>query len=435
MSHSHIAIIGAGLTGITAAIRATEQGHHVDLYEAAPQLGGRTRSFFHQPSQTWVDHGPHLLIGVYERTLQLLKEANALQHTAWQDTLALPLWDTERGHFGLKTSPYLPFSLALIRAVQQMSGHGLAMIPSLLRMAFSMNKMSMEKMAMKKTDSKKFAHVSVTQWMQQANIQLPLQRDMIEVLCFGAMNEAMDTADAASFAHVLQQAFANHKNARLGWFTKPLSQALIDPLVQCCEALGVRIHTSSRVQSLQNNHQNCTLTTRHGCKTYDKIVLATAPTIRNKLLNIQQTIETRSITNIHLWFDQAVTLASPFIGGIGTYGQWFFDVSHQFHQHQSDKQTLSHICIVISADQGTQNPSEKIRTVINELQGMTGQTDLNPVHQKVITVQAATHLVRPLSAPSLPHSIIDACEQPMPGELPATIESAIIRGEQAISKI
>ncbi|MDQ6955890.1 MAG: FAD-dependent oxidoreductase, partial [Mariprofundaceae bacterium] len=73
MKNANIAIIGGGLTGLTAAIRAAEQGHNVNLYEAAPQLGGRTQSFFHKPTQTWVDNGPHLLIGVYKRTIQLLK--------------------------------------------------------------------------------------------------------------------------------------------------------------------------------------------------------------------------------------------------------------------------------------------------------------------------------------------------------------------------
>ncbi|MBL1353719.1 MAG: NAD(P)-binding protein, partial [Zetaproteobacteria bacterium] len=51
-----LAVIGGGLTGLTAAIRAAQKGYAVDLYEAAPALGGRTRSFFHAPTQTWVDN-------------------------------------------------------------------------------------------------------------------------------------------------------------------------------------------------------------------------------------------------------------------------------------------------------------------------------------------------------------------------------------------
>jgi len=421
MSRINLAIIGGGLTGLTAAIRAAEQGHDVDLYEAAPQLGGRTQSFFHQPTQTWIDNGPHLLIGVYERTIQLLKEADALQNTAWQKSLELPLWDKKRGHFALKTSPCVPFPLALMRAVQQMPKHGLRMIPSILRLALSIKK---EKKG------------SVLAWMQTANIKEALQRDMVEVLCLGAMNEPMDTADAASFANVLQQAFANHKTARLGWFTAPLSKALIEPLEKHCQQLGIHIHTSSRVQGLQSSQKNCTLTTRAGSKTYDKVILATAPTVRNKLLHIEQNIETRAITNVHMWFDKKVTLSSPFIGGIDTYGQWFFDVSYQFYKGDKNKQHLSHLCAVISADTSKKKHTEKIYQILQELQQITGHIHLEPVHHRIITVQVATHLVRPSQTSfMLPNHIIDACEQPVSGELPATIESAIVRGEQAVFQL
>jgi len=421
LSAIKLAIIGGGLTGLTAAIRAAESGHQVDLFEASPKLGGRTQSFFHQASQTWVDHGPHLLIGVYERTIQLLKEVDALKNTTWQNALELPLWDKKRGHFALKTSPYLPFPVALMRAIQQMPEHGLRMLPSLLRIALS---------------TKNMPKGSVSEWMKAANIHHELQRDMIEVLCLGAMNEAMDTANAASFANVLQHAFANHKTARLGWFNAPLSQAFIDPLQTHCEKLGVHIHTSSRVQQLQRSQQNCILSTRSGIKTYDKIILATSPTVRNKLLAIEQTIETRCITNIHLWFDKKITLSTPFIGGIGTYAQWFFDISYQFDENNKNIHHLSHLCAVISADSKLKSNEEKLEKTLIELQKLTGNRHVKPVHHRIISVQEATHLVRPAQTLiALPQHLIDACEQPLPGELPATIETAILRGEKAASQL
>jgi len=415
-----LAIIGGGLTGLTAALRAAEAGHDVDLFEAAPELGGRTRSFFHKPTQTWVDHGPHLLIGAYKRTIQLLKDVDALESTTWQKSLELPLWDKKRGFFGLKTSPYLPFPLALMRAIQQMPEHGLRMLPSVIRLALSM---------------KKEQKGTVSEWMKTANIQNELQRDMIEVLCFGAMNEAMDTANAASFSHVLQQAFANHKTARLGWFNAPLSQALIKPLQIRCEQLGVQIHTSTRILSLQADEQICMLNTRSDSKKYNKVILATPPSIRNQLLNIKHTIETHNICNIHLWFDKKITLSSPFIGGIGTFGQWFFDISYQFYRKSKKIAQLSHLCVVISADASSQTNEEKISQILHELASITGNKSLKPIHHRIVNVQAATHLVRPKEHIQLPESLIDACEQPTPGGLPATIESAVLRGEQAIMQL
>jgi len=420
LSPKNIAIIGAGLSGLTAAIRAAEQGHHIDLYEAAPELGGRTRSFFHKPTQSWVDHGPHLLIGAYTRTMQLLNDVDALKNTAWQASLQLPLWDEKRGFFGLKPSPYLPFPMALIAAVSSMPEHGPSMIPSLLRMAISM---------------KKEPKGTVSEWMQAANIKPALQRDMLEVLCLGAMNEPMSSANAASFAHVLKQAFANHKTARLGWFRGPLSHMLIAPLQRRCEQLGITIHRSTRIVKLQTTEHGCIVNTRSNSKSYNKVILATAPSIRNKLLNIKQEIATQPICNIHLWFDKKTTLSSPFIGGIGTYGQWFFDISYQFQENNQKTTQLSHLCVVISADCSQKSNHEKLCQVLSELQRITGNSQLQAVHQRIISVQEATHLVRPAKPLSLPKHLIDACEQPSSGALPATIEAAIVRGEQAITQL
>ena len=40
-----VAVVGGGLTGLTAAYELTGAGHEVDLFEAAPELGGQARTF------------------------------------------------------------------------------------------------------------------------------------------------------------------------------------------------------------------------------------------------------------------------------------------------------------------------------------------------------------------------------------------------------
>ena len=39
--YAPIAIIGAGLAGLTAAFRLMQSGHHVEVFEARERLGGR----------------------------------------------------------------------------------------------------------------------------------------------------------------------------------------------------------------------------------------------------------------------------------------------------------------------------------------------------------------------------------------------------------
>ncbi|MDQ6978428.1 MAG: FAD-dependent oxidoreductase, partial [Ghiorsea sp.] len=109
-----IAVVGGGIAGLTAALRLAEQGYAVDLFEAAPALGGRTKSFYDEEVGEWVDNGPHAMVGAYHATLKLLGDVGVLQHVNWQSSLTLPLWDMQRGFFDLKSASWLPVNVALI---------------------------------------------------------------------------------------------------------------------------------------------------------------------------------------------------------------------------------------------------------------------------------------------------------------------------------
>ncbi|HYE70682.1 MAG TPA: NAD(P)-binding protein, partial [Aquabacterium sp.] len=70
-----MAIIGAGWAGLAAAVRATEQGHHVTVFEMAKQPGGRARGVTTRAGG--FDNGQHILIGAYTRTLALMTAVGA----------------------------------------------------------------------------------------------------------------------------------------------------------------------------------------------------------------------------------------------------------------------------------------------------------------------------------------------------------------------
>jgi squalene-associated FAD-dependent desaturase len=57
-----IHIIGAGLAGLSCAIRLTEAGRRVALYEAARMAGGRCRSYYDATLDLNIDNGNHLLL-------------------------------------------------------------------------------------------------------------------------------------------------------------------------------------------------------------------------------------------------------------------------------------------------------------------------------------------------------------------------------------
>jgi squalene-associated FAD-dependent desaturase len=55
-------IIGAGLSGLSAAVRLSNAGHNVHVHEATQYAGGRCRSYFDAATNLTIDNGNHLLL-------------------------------------------------------------------------------------------------------------------------------------------------------------------------------------------------------------------------------------------------------------------------------------------------------------------------------------------------------------------------------------
>ena len=55
-------IIGAGLSGLAAAIRLSNAGYAIQIHEATQQCGGRCRSYYDAATDLVIDNGNHLLL-------------------------------------------------------------------------------------------------------------------------------------------------------------------------------------------------------------------------------------------------------------------------------------------------------------------------------------------------------------------------------------
>lgn len=76
-----IAIIGGGFTGLVAARNLTREGHHVTIYESAPELGGLAASFTLE--DTPLEKAYHHLFRTDTAILQLIEELSLRDAIGW----------------------------------------------------------------------------------------------------------------------------------------------------------------------------------------------------------------------------------------------------------------------------------------------------------------------------------------------------------------
>ncbi|MEA2837650.1 MAG: hydroxysqualene dehydroxylase [Bradyrhizobium sp.] len=58
----NVHVIGAGISGLSAAVRLANAGYAVHVHEATQQAGGRCRSYFDAATNLTIDNGNHLLL-------------------------------------------------------------------------------------------------------------------------------------------------------------------------------------------------------------------------------------------------------------------------------------------------------------------------------------------------------------------------------------
>ncbi|NRF68637.1 FAD-dependent oxidoreductase [Aquincola sp. S2] len=229
-----VAVVGAGWAGLSAAVRATEQGHRVTLFEMARRPGGRARGVPTPAGE--LDNGQHILIGAYHHTLALMRTVGA-------DPAALlhrmPLRLRYPDGRGLELPAGSPLT-SFLRGVATARGWS-----------------ARERLALL---------LAATGWLLRgfrcapdASVATLCRRlprkvidDLVEPLCVAALNTPMQAASAQVFLRVLRDAlFSGAGSADLLLPRASLSALLPEPAVTWLQAQGAVLHFGRRVMGLQ----------------------------------------------------------------------------------------------------------------------------------------------------------------------------------------
>ena len=348
-THRRIAIVGAGVAGLSAACALADSGYSVTLFERRPYVGGRACSYPHPGSGQVIDNCQHILLGCCTNLTHLLTRVGRADAVAWTRTLTY----IEPGGRRSVIRPTLlpaPFASA----------------PSFLRArCFSF------------ADKRAIAH-GLRQFLRGYPADLPgtesflswarrhrqtpraLQR-FWEPILQSALNDDLDRVSVHYAGKVLRDSFLNSPQAgRIGVPLLPLSE-MYSGATAYLQARGGSVLLRTGVERIEQTSDGWRVHTGDPAtpQAFDDIVLALPFEATRSLLpglpegadrdQLQQTLlqfQHVPLAGIHLWFDREIT-ELPHAVLLDSTIQWMYQ-RDKLDPAQAGHGSASHLELVVS---------------------------------------------------------------------------------------
>ncbi len=415
---NRVVIIGAGWSGLAAAVTLAERGVPVTVFEASRSLGGRARRV--SIDGVDLDNGQHILIGAYRETLRMMRTVGADPDEL---LLRIPLELRYADGFHLR-APRLPYPLNLLSALLRAKGLDLAQSFSALRFMASLRacKFRIE------------PDRSVARLLNDHKQSGVLRTHVWESLCVSALNTPVEHASAQVFVNVLRDGLTGARAASdLLIARTDLGRLFPEPTAEYVKARGGEILLGAPVRRIAQVPGGFRL---NDTQLFPCVVIACGPHQAGPLLvQLPELADALSrigafsyepIVTCYLQYPESVSLPAPMLGFNGGIVQWVFDRGRL----GGPKGLLA---IVISASGAHEElTKENLASRIGiELNAALGELPA-PQWTQVITERRATFsctpaLARPEALTAVPGLMLagDYLASDYPGTLEAAVRSGI----------
>ena len=436
-------IIGAGLAGISAAVACVHAGCRPIVMETKGYVGGRSRSFDDAVTGELVDNGQHLLMGCYDRVLELSQTLGTAHTLLHQGSLEVRFRDTSGDDDAFGPSR-LPSSLGALVSLLGMR-----------RIGASGKWRALLMMAALHRGYAPPAHATALDVLQHFRQTPDLVERFWEPFILATMNAEPSVTSGAVLVEVLRRSIlAGGKNSSLVIPRLGLS-AIVDPFPAWLHENGgeMRLHTHADEVVMENGVCIGVRTTSGDVVHADSVIVAVPPyafarlrrsDTQSPVLTLHESVlRTSGIVSTYLWFDTDF-MVEPLCAGIGTVTQWIFNRRMLHHSAPGITQRFpGHVTLTTSAADAVQNEdaSAIVERSLRELhQLVPASRPARLLHSLVIKERRATmlltpesHMHRPGPHTSVPN--VKVCGDWTQTGLPATLEGAAQSGLTAVAAL
>jgi squalene-associated FAD-dependent desaturase len=339
-----VAVVGAGLAGISAGCALADAGYHVELFERRPYLGGRASSYELPGTGEVVDNCQHVLLGCCTNLIDFYRRLGVQNQIRWYNeiTFILPGGKSSVLRPGALPAPMHSTASFLASSVLDFKDK-LAIARALLALMPALPADSNE---------------DFQSWLlRHGQTQQSIHRFWAPVL-ISALNDELDRVSVRYAALVFRESFLKSAEAgRMGLPAVPLSQ-LYGEAASYIEARGGQVHLRAAVDSLQADDDSVRVLVGGDEFRADYSILATPfngiakmlPDAPEMQLLRQQAAHFGSspITGIHLWFDREVTPLEHAVLLERTI-QWMFQKSKILNTRRESSEPGSYLELVVSS--------------------------------------------------------------------------------------
>ena len=301
-------IIGAGISGLSAAVRLANANYKVHVHEATQQAGGRCRSYFDAATNLTIDNGNHLLLSGNRHALAYARSIGTEAGLVGPKLAQFPFVDLSTGQRWLLDLGDSRLPLWVLDESRRVPDTGLADYLGLMPLIWS-GKDRLVKDAIRCDGT--------------------LYRRLVQPLLLAALNlDPPEGSAGLAGAVVRETLLAGGQACRPLIARDGLSAVLVEPAIKLLQDKGASVRfghelrefATSKGRVTELNFGDDSIAIAPG----DAVVVAVPPRSAASLLpGLKTPTKFRAIVNAHFRFDPPRD-APPILGVVGGLVEWLF---------------------------------------------------------------------------------------------------------------
>jgi zeta-carotene desaturase len=325
-----IAIFGAGVAGLSAAIELVDRGHTVEIYEKRKVLGGKV-SVWKDNDGDSIESGLHIVFGGYSQLQEYLKRVGAENNYQWKDHALIYAEPDGKQSFFRKANLPSPWA----EVVGGLQADFLTMWDKI-----SLIKGLFPALAGNEEYFRSQDHMTYSEWHRLRGASEHSLQKLWRAIALAMNFIEPNVISARPMITIFKYFGTDYAATKFGFFRKNPGDSMIEPMRQYIQSKGGRIFVDAKLSRFELNSDE---TIKHAVLRDGHTIAADAYISALPVHNVKNVLpaewlahkyfrnlyefEGSPVANCQLWFDRKITDTDNLMFSQGTTFATFADVS------------------------------------------------------------------------------------------------------------